>query len=350
MQGKRWMKKWIFMLSVACAAILLAGCHATPTPEFNSTPPNFSSILTDGLDGNYVKDLLIRGNELWTATPVGAYRWNLETGTYQKYTATEGLADNYVTAIAQDKQGNLWFGTDKGVSRYDGTHWKTFTTKDGLANDFVTTIAVDKQGNLWFGTYAIRSDYAIQSNGVSRYDGRNWQIFTTKDGLPGNDVYAIYGDNQGNVWFGAFGGNGGATRFDGTHWQTFTQKDGLIGGYVEGIYQDQQDKLWFGTINGVSSFDGTDWQTLTIERPIMNPSVGVIFPDSAGNYWFASYSAGVDRYDGVNWQYFDQLGDNWMSADIFAISQDSKGNLWFATGGGLIRYDGNAWKTFTVND
>lgn len=313
-----------------------------------SSTSDSSALLSAGLDGNYVNDLLIRGNELWTATPVGVYKWNLDLGTYQKYSTADGLASNYVTSIAQDTQGNLWLGTDKGVSRYDGTNWKTFSMKDGLANNFVTTIAVDKQGNIWLGTYETRSDFAVISHGVSRWDGRQWQIFTTKDGLPGNDVYSICGDAQGNVWLGTSGDNAGATRFDGTHWQTFTQKDGLVKEEVKGIYQDKESKLWFGTIYGASSFDGKTWQTLIPQRKVINSSVLVIFQDRTGNYWFASYGAGVDRYDGTNWQNFVSPGDNTTSAYVNAISQDSKGNLWFASDEGLIRYDGNSWKTFTV--
>lgn len=56
--------------------------------------------------------------------------------------------------------GNLWFGTGlSGVLRYDSTNWTTFTTRDGLGHNSVVTIAEDKNGNLWFGG----------PGGVSRY-------------------------------------------------------------------------------------------------------------------------------------------------------------------------------------
>ena len=74
---------------------------------------------------------------------------------------------------SQDREGHLWFGTPGGASRYDGQTFRTFTTKDGLAHDFVLAIAQDREGHLWFGT----------SGGASRYDGQTFRTFTTKDGL-----------------------------------------------------------------------------------------------------------------------------------------------------------------------
>jgi hypothetical protein len=47
----------------------------------------------------------------------------------------------------------MWFGTEGGVSRYDGTNWKSFTREDGLVDDLVRAILEDREGNLWFGTY-----------------------------------------------------------------------------------------------------------------------------------------------------------------------------------------------------
>ena len=70
------------------------------------------------------------------------------------FTTAQGLANNDVRSITEDKTGNLWFGTDGGgVSRYDGKSFSTFTTAQGLANNSVRSITEDKTGNLWFGTY-----------------------------------------------------------------------------------------------------------------------------------------------------------------------------------------------------
>ena len=72
---------------------------------------------------------------------------------FTTYTTAQGLANNSVLSIAEDKSGNLWFGTDGGgVSRYDGKSFTTYTSAQGLANSIVRSIFEDKSGNLWFGT------------------------------------------------------------------------------------------------------------------------------------------------------------------------------------------------------
>jgi len=70
-----------------------------------------------------------RTEEAWVGTHGGVVKWNPQTGTYTKYTAPDGLADNVVYAIAIDTEGNKWFGTPGGASRLaaDGT-WITYVT------------------------------------------------------------------------------------------------------------------------------------------------------------------------------------------------------------------------------
>lgn len=65
--------------------------------------------------------LLAEGNALWAATSGGVVRWDVDKGTYRKYTTLDSLADNDVRSIGRDNQGNLWFGTLGGVSRYNPT-------------------------------------------------------------------------------------------------------------------------------------------------------------------------------------------------------------------------------------
>ena len=64
----------------------------------------------------------------------------------------DGLADNTVQAICEDSDGNMWFGTPTGVTRFDGNTWKTFTIKDGLASNDVRDIAVNSKGEVWCAT------------------------------------------------------------------------------------------------------------------------------------------------------------------------------------------------------
>jgi hypothetical protein len=84
-------------------------------------------------------------------------------GCWRTFDGSNGLPDNWVNWILQDRDGNVWFATESGVSRHDGYRLTTFTTKDGLAHNMVFSMLQDSKGRLWFAT----------AGGVSCYDGGN---------------------------------------------------------------------------------------------------------------------------------------------------------------------------------
>lgn len=98
---------------------------------------------------------------------------------------------NYVFAVEVDQTGRgVWFGTwGGGASLFDGErHWMNYTVDDGLAGNLVYSMTQDNKGVMWFGT----------NNGVSSFDGKNWTTY--RDGLPGKHYYAIEVEDNGVVW------------------------------------------------------------------------------------------------------------------------------------------------------
>jgi ligand-binding sensor domain-containing protein len=135
---------------------------------------------------------------------------------WKTYTAKHGLADNTVNAIFQDRDGNMWFGTGSGASRYDGKTWQTHLIVFGLIGNIVTTIFQDREGALWFGTVGVvvyDRGQVIRGGSIYRYDGKAWQVYTTEDGLADNPVYSIFQDRDGALWFGT--AIHGVSRYDG---------------------------------------------------------------------------------------------------------------------------------------
>src|SRR6185437_8538531 len=68
---------------------------------------------------------------------------------YTHYDIADGLAGSVVYCITQDKDGFIWTGTETGVSRFDGTHFKTFTVADGLPDIEVLEMFGDSKGRVW---------------------------------------------------------------------------------------------------------------------------------------------------------------------------------------------------------
>jgi hypothetical protein len=106
------------------------------------------------------------------------------------------IPSDKVYSICILPDGTQWFGTDKGAAKHTGyrtlENWTVFSSKNGLVDNFVQAIADDKNGNLWFGT----------KGGISVYNGTTWLSFTVNEGLISNNILCIKADKNGVVWIG----------------------------------------------------------------------------------------------------------------------------------------------------
>ncbi|MFB0534822.1 MAG: two-component regulator propeller domain-containing protein [Anaerolineae bacterium] len=295
-----------------------------------------------------------------------------EAERWRTYTQADGLAADAISALAVDDAGRVWAGTSwwamahypepsgAGVSVFDGTGpalsevegWRTYTQADGLASDLITAIAVDKAGRVWVGS---EETGLAGGPGVSVFDGtgpalsgaEGWRIYTTADGLAYDSTSAIAVDAAGNVWLGAhslfYGGGEGVSVFDGTSFRRYAVGDGLASNEVTAVATDGAGNVWVGTKeNGISRYDGQTWTTRTAADGLASNKVTAIAADGAGNVWVGTKDSGVSVFDGAGpvlsgvegWRTYttkDGLVDN----RIKAIAVDAEGSLWLGTQGGV---------------
>ncbi|MXZ09137.1 MAG: AAA domain-containing protein [Gemmatimonadetes bacterium] len=266
------------------------------------------------------------------------------TGTWRTYSMADGLAGMRIEHIAEDSQGYLWFATwDNGVSRFDGDEFQNFTRQDGLISDRVYFVLEDSQKRLWFGTL----------NGVCWYDGADFHHLED-DGIAGRAVQFIYEDSEGRIWCG---GHRTLGYYDGTVFRD------LIPIYLQhyqeppspnwpsqcrGIAQDPEGQMWFG-YNYLIRFDGTSFHRYEKKDgfPKGNTSYAVA-QDSTGHVWI-----GHRRYQDKLCYYADgtfqsvevDLGDS-----LRKIQCDREGRMWFCTSDGVFYQDGDGFSRFTVAD
>lgn len=254
------------------------------------------------------------------------------------FTTAEGLPNNSIQAIAEDYLGNLWLGTNGGVSRYDGKSFTNFTTEHGLTSNIVMSITEDHAGNLWFGT---------DGGGITRYDGASFINFSAAGGLGNNFVMSITEDQLGNLWFGTEGG--GVSRYDEKFFTSFTTDQGLANNFVRCVTKDKSGNLWFGTKEGVIRYNGKSFTNFTMANGLPHRSVWNVTEDQQGNLWFGTHGGGVSRYDGTSFTNFTSrqgLPNNFVRV----IVSDHQGNLWFGSyGGGVSRYDGKSIINFSTD-
>jgi ligand-binding sensor domain-containing protein len=373
-----------------------------PSPQATQLPilgePGFWVNLTDVGD---IHALAAQGDYLWAATDGGVVRWDTASGTYVKYTGSQGLHRNSVTGVAIDGEGNVWFGTEDpgestyglyglpALSRYDGQSWTTYGTKRQAVEaeyDAIRTTVnesdlwlVDREGRVWitfssgvqaydganwtpyeppdtlveqeatalsmdaFGHVWIASRFAYgQTGGVSVFDGQEWKQYGIEDGLPSPFVSDIAADDAGNVWFAT---DFGVSRFDGERWTTYGPPDGLAGELVHRVAVDPQGRVWIVADGGVSVFEGEGWQSFTVADGLSNELVHAITFDTMGRAWFGGWGGAVDRFDGEEWVMYvteDELPDY----SVNAITVDAQGSVWLGTSGpGPVIFDGEQWQT-----
>ncbi|HNO90604.1 MAG TPA: two-component regulator propeller domain-containing protein [bacterium] len=134
--------------------------------------------------------LRARDGTMWIGTG-GAGAVSYKPQNVQQYTSKQGLAGIVVIAMAEDSLGRMWFGTNSGLSRFDGKNFVTYNSKNGMSSDIFLSLYVDKTNTLWAGTFG---------NGLNRLQNDSIAIFTTADGLFNENMYSILEDGEGYLW------------------------------------------------------------------------------------------------------------------------------------------------------
>jgi len=142
------------------------------------------------------------------------------------------------------------------------------------------------------------------------------------------------------------------------HWETYDVTDRLGVTNVVEMIQDRMGALWFASIGGgVRRYDGRTFRTFTTQDGLLSNVIETIFEDSRGNLWFGTGSglitgegaSGVCKYNGESFHTFTTQ-DGLAGNDVTAIYEDNQGHLWFSTQNGLSQFNGRAFKNYTAKD
>ncbi|MCE3278283.1 MAG: Response regulator containing a CheY-like receiver domain and a domain protein [Bacteroidetes bacterium] len=254
---------------------------------------------------------------------------------FKNYTPKNGLVGSVINNIFQDSKGFIWFGAQGGVSRFDGKNFKNFTKENGLVANDVTFITEDRKGNIWIAT----------SEGVSMFDGLTLKNYNNHNGLQtGEGIYWIYIDENNNKWFAIRGV--GVLKFDDKKFTYLTDKDNLPSNNVFCISQDSAGDLWFGLSNGIAKYDGTRVTSYDKEDVVNNKTAFATLFDSKGQIWFAGAEGFVVKRHNNKFEKID-LPKEVAGDFIGSITEDKKGNIWFATNHGLLKLEKDNFKLFT---
>ncbi|MCX6149417.1 MAG: triple tyrosine motif-containing protein [Ignavibacteriales bacterium] len=260
---------------------------------------------------------------------------------FKNYTVEDGLVQSCVYTILQDREGYLWFGTEGGLSKFDGLKFTNYNSSNGLSQNEIRCLTQDKEGNIWIGT---------ENKGVVKFDGKNFRIFDETNGLTNNTVLSIFQDTDNSILFGTDGG--GITKLKNSKFYYITKKDGIARDTVRRIYNDSKGNIWFcysSAGGGVTKYDGKEYKSYTTKDGLISDDVISICEDSQNNIWFGTYR-GISKFDGKRFINFDSK--NGLPNDpILTIKEDQNKIIWIGTyGGGLVKYENDKFSIYTIQN
>lgn len=247
----------------------------------------------EGFSGGRVTGIVedSTGN-IWFSTGFGLNEF--DGNSFTVFTQENGLANDEIWSLYINSKGILWVGHNEGLSRFDGKIFENIIIPKPQVKepntiysaDRIVSIVEDKEGNLWLGT---------DGYGICKYDRETFTHFTTENGLCDNSIYELMVDSKGNIWIGTFWG--GVSKYDGEKFVNYT-KDGLITGVeVSGFFEDNNGDIWFGAENnGVYKYDGKSFSHYSKENGL-DASILSIYRDKENRFWFGGWG-GLFRYDG----------------------------------------------------
>ncbi len=332
-----------------------------------------------------------------SATPVLAQG---RLATFTRFSVENGLSQNTVQCVYQDRQGFVWIGTQSGLNRYDGYSFTTFRhdprDSTSISDNMVWSIHEDQQGRLWIGTgkglnfmdrraqrfekypnkggnspnapegrvFTIFEDrgqlWLGTDRGVIRFNPES-EKFTNYALIKGNgpnlgSVYSITVDKMGNILAASLGRGVLVYRATSDQFEPYPlYPKNLQNDYVTRLWRDSNDNLWVGTLKGLRKIYPDSRAALIYQNQegqsnsLSANYITAITEDKRGNIWVGTLENGLNcllsaiENDAPAFVHFtadtrkpQSMGSNFISS----LFTDRSGIVWIGSnGGGLSLYD-----------
>ena len=293
-----------------------------------------------------VKRIFVDGDMVWVGTSGGAVRYDTKTDDYKLFDVKSGLLSNGVFHVGK-------LGHQVAVGTYGGglslldpktEKWDTFNIPEGLGDAFVYDLLKAKNGDVWIATWS----GVNRIRGGDLKDRSKWELHTvesTKGGLPNDWVYGLAEGKDGEVWLAT---EGGLAHYTAGRWENWNHAKGL-GAPYERVKADIQYKT---DPSKVSEHHAKQKQEMGLQNVDVayNPNyIVALAVDAQGVVWAGTWGGGLSRYDGKAWKAYT-VADGLPGNHVFMLHIDPKGVMWIGTNNGLARMEGETFKVMTTQD
>lgn len=295
-----------------------------------------------------------KDKNLWAGTQNGLIKITdkqhpLRIKEYQHDENPGSITGNYVTSIVEDASHQIWIGThDNGLNKYDkslDTFQHYLQKSKGVINNNIRKLVVDKGGNMWIGT----------QEGLSIMNSKSGQLISyihhPQDGrsISNNSIHSIYQDANQNMWIGTYFGGVNVAYAYNTPFEVHQYSEpglSISNNVVSSIIEDNDQNLWIGTEGGGLNYYNLKTGSYTAykndpddSRTISSNLIKKVYKDSRQNIWIGtSYNKGLNMLDtkSKTFRRFTVSQRDASSYDeITAILEDSYGQIWIGGQSGL---------------
>jgi signal transduction histidine kinase/ligand-binding sensor domain-containing protein len=289
-------------------------------------------MTLEGADAENVNGLFVdRDRSMWTTTSNdGIYR--VSGGRVERFGAADGLSSNAATGFFEDREGNLWVATTKGLDRFRDARVVTFSTAEGLAADFASAVLASHDGRVWISNMG----------GLDVVDGAEVTSIRT----PGQNVTSLWQDHAQRLWVGL---DNELALYEAGQFRKVRGLDGKTHlGIAVAITEDRDRNIWVSIAGAKRRLlrirDLAVQEEISIEQI---PFARALAADPDGGIWLGLLNGQLGHYQGGKFEAFAlQLGD----APVSGVRVDADGSVWASSAGGLARVKRRELKTLTTKN
>jgi PAS domain S-box-containing protein len=276
-----------------------------------------------------------RDGGIWIGTD-GRGLIHVQDGLADTFTLADGLSGNIACSLFEDREGTIWYASERGLDRFRKLPIVTYSEPQGLSSDATKSVLASADGSVWLAT----------NDGVTRWKDGNLAVFRESSGLPDLAAQSLYEDFHGRIWVST---NRGLAYFAR---DKFVRVDGVPSKEVFSIAGDEEGGLWLSGNEGLSRFErgrfveNHPWSALGRQQ-----QAKVVIPDDGG-VWLAFWQDGGVLYfkDGKIQAKFS-TADGLGAGHVAGLRLDRDGAVWAATeDGGLSRIKEGRISTLTTRN